>query len=214
MSSGKQTQKILGVVVVFMCISSSLNAQGTLNHKSDGTQKTRVAPAVSPLVSGVPRLGFMGQMINGRGMRVVSTNYGTPAYRAGLERGDVIYYIGGRRILSHFDYDSALQDAIRFDGGWVTMVVRNVRFDMGLSFQEFVTVSTYLEGYAVPAAGGGPPVVSYKSKANAGQAVKKPLPLRSPKAGQPQTMKLGKPPIGQPLVLKKGQTSKRRGVAK
>lgn len=191
----KKNRKVLGAVVALMCISISVNAQETLKQQSNGTQKTRVAPAVSPFVSGVPRLGFMGQMINGHGMRVVSTSYGTPAYRAGLEHGDVIFYIGGRRILCKHDYDTALMDAVLVNGGFVSMVVRNVRFDMGLSFQEFVTVSTYLDGYAVPAAGGGAPVVSYKSKANGSLPVKKGLPKQPLKVVPQQKIKLAKPPL-------------------
>lgn len=210
----KKNRKVLGAVVALMCISGSINAQETIQKKADGTQKTRVAPAVAPPLSGVPRLGFMGQMINGYGMRVVSTNYGTPAYRAGLEHGDVIFYIGGRRILNHFDYDSALQDAAMFNGGWVTMVVRNVRFDMGLSFQEFVTVSTYLEGYAVPASGAGGPAVSYKTKAKGDQIQKQPSSGQSSKLRLPKNIELAKPVTPRKAAVKKPELVKQLGFSK
>ena len=86
-------------------------------------------------------------MVYGYGMRILSTSYGSPANQAGLERGDVIFSINGRRILCQFDYDGALQDAALYRGGFVNMTVRNVRYDMGTSFQEFVNVSTRVMGF-------------------------------------------------------------------
>ncbi len=101
-----------------------------------------------------PRLGFHGHMIHGYGMRVDHAHVGTPASQAGLEGGDVIWRIDGRRILSRFDYDNALRNAAMYQGGWLTLTVRNVRYDMGMSYQKFVNVSVrVMGGYAVPVAG-------------------------------------------------------------
>ncbi len=101
-----------------------------------------------------PRLGFHGHMIHGFGMRVDHVLYGTPAQQAGLEGGDVIWSINGRRIFSRFDYDSALQTAAMYQGGWVTLTVRNVRYDTGMSSQQFVNVTVrVMGGYALSVAG-------------------------------------------------------------
>ena len=59
----------------------------------------------------------------------------------------MVFSINGRRILSQFDYDQALIDAAMYRGGLVSLTVRNIRFDYGQSFQEFVNVSTVLPGY-------------------------------------------------------------------
>lgn len=116
-------------------------------------------PGGSPGVGSRPRLGFMGTMIYGYGMRVDHVTFGMPAQRAGLESGDVIWSIEGRRILSRRDYDEALWHAAIHHGGWVHMIVKNIRFDMGLSHQQFVSVSVRAIGGPVAYyAPGGVPV--------------------------------------------------------
>lgn len=158
-------------MAAIVCLSSSVNS---VNAQESGTPRVRVAPVVgSPVPGSQPRLGFMGEMIHGYGMRVLSTNYGSPAQLAGLERGDVIFYINGRRILCQYDYSAALQDAAMYRGGYVSLTVRNVRFDMGLSYQEFVNVSTRVIGGYAYGGGYGGPVPAYggmpRSGSGAGQ---------------------------------------------
>ncbi len=89
-----------------------------------------------------PRLGFNGQISYGHGMRVNYVQYGTPAHWIGLERGDVIVRINGRRINSRYDYDRALEDAAYYRGGRVVLVVDDVRahgpFSSGPHFKTVV----------------------------------------------------------------------------
>ncbi len=116
-------------------------------------------PGGNPGTPSRPRLGFMGTMIYGYGMRVDNVTYGMPAQLAGLESGDVIWSIEGRRILSRQDYDEAMWHAATHHGGWMEMTVKNIRYDMGLSAQQFVNVSVRAIGGPVAwSAPGGVPV--------------------------------------------------------
>ena len=148
--------------------STAGNSQSVQSAQGGQTEpgKTRmyIAPGGGggPDHSSRPRLGFHGHMIPGYGMRVDHVLYGTPAQQIGLERGDVLWRIDGRRILSRMDYDQALQQAAWYQGGWLTLTVRNVRYDMGMSSQQFVTVSVrVMGGYAVPVAGSSPGLPGY-----------------------------------------------------
>lgn len=73
--------------------------------------------------SGQPRLGFQGHFEWGVGMVVDYVPWGTPAARVGLEPGDVILSVNGRRLRSQSDYFSAL----RTSGGRVRLVIEDVR---------------------------------------------------------------------------------------
>ncbi len=103
-----------------------------------------------------PKLGFQGQILGGYGMKVVSVNWGTPAQRIGLESGDVITQINGRQIRSQWDYDQALRDAAMYYSGRVNLQVRNVRYDWGWNVPEYVSSTTFLEGFGYPAGPIGP----------------------------------------------------------
>ena len=164
MSYRKISIMLSSAFLVFVCLAGQIKAQSGGIGGEQPVPKTRVAPAVAPPGYGVPRLGFMGQMISGYGMRVLQTNYGSPADRAGLERGDIILSINGRRLRNRFDYDDALQQAALYNSGFVSMSVRNIRFDSGLSSREFVRVSTRLMDYAVPAMGDAPVIAAYSRK--------------------------------------------------
>lgn len=155
---------MIAVAAVFSLNADSANAQPVKLLQQDnsaqtesGNPKTRmyIAPGGgNPGYGQQPRLGFHGHMIHGYGMRVDHVLVGTPAQQVGLEGGDVIWRIDGRRILSRFDYDNAMRNAALYQGGWLTLTVRNVRYDMGQSYQQFVTVSVRaMGGYAVPVAG-------------------------------------------------------------
>ena len=121
------------MMVAVLGVAGTVNGQETMKMQVGGGGQVRVAPMVAPPSVSTPRLGFMGQMIYGYGMRVLSTSYGTPAQMIGLERGDTIFWINGRRILCQFDYDTAMREAAMYRGGLVNLTVRNVRFDMGRS---------------------------------------------------------------------------------
>ena len=151
--------------LALVILAGQINAQPGRTGDAQPVPKTRVAPAVAPPgYGGVPRLGFMGQIISGYGMRVMRTNYGSPADRAGLEGGDIIISINGRRIRNQYDYNDALRQAALYNAGYVSMSVRNIRYDTGLSSREFVRVSTRLSEYAVPARGVEPAVAAYSEK--------------------------------------------------
>lgn len=139
---------MVAALAMAVCFSSATMAQQQNGSGQVGTQRAQVQalPAISPSPSGQPRLGFMGQMIHGYGMRILHTNYGSPAAQAGLESGDIIMSINNHRVLSQWDYNQALRNAAMYNNGFVTMKVRNVRFDYGQSYQQFVFVSTRVIG--------------------------------------------------------------------
>ncbi len=98
-----------------------------------------------------PRLGFNGQISHGGGMYVNYVRHGTPAYWMGLERGDVIMRINGRRINSRHDYDHALRDAASHRGGRVVLLVDDVRAHDPYSHgSHYNTVVGQLTGFGHP----------------------------------------------------------------
>ncbi len=114
---------------------------------AQGESETRVMPYVLPPGGGEqPTLGFMGTMIPDYGLRVNSVVPGSPASKAGLEGGDVLWRVDGRRILNITDYREALQHAVQYHGGLAALKVRNVRYDWGASPLEFVTVTVRVSG--------------------------------------------------------------------
>lgn len=72
---------------------------------------------------GRPSIAPGGCMPTGMGARVDRVMWNTPAFRAGLERGDIIVEIQGKRLLNA---NSMLQ-AIRNSGPWLQLKVINVR---------------------------------------------------------------------------------------
>ena len=107
---------------------------------------SRVAPSA-------PRIGVYGRIVS-NGMRVDRVNYDSVAYDAGLERGDVIMKINGRRITSMATYRRALQEAVDFRDGRVTMTVENIRWHTGESSQRYVNQTIYLPVPASDGSGG------------------------------------------------------------
>lgn len=91
----------------------------------------RVMPELPSTCGFLPKLGFHGRLIPGVGMQVVSVNFGGVAHREGLETGDIIVEINGRRIMHEFDYERALVDAAVYSYGQVSLLVRNIRFQPG-----------------------------------------------------------------------------------
>lgn len=111
---------------------------------------TRVAPLVGPGAQSAttPRLGFYGQVQPNWGLMITSVTPGSLAARYGLEPGDVIMSIGGRRINCFHDYLGGLQAAVNYQGGNVTLMIDNVRTrtQWGSGRPEFRTINLY--GYA------------------------------------------------------------------
>lgn len=73
--------------------------------------------------SPTPRLGIVGYVAYGQGLVVERVLPFTPAARAGLEPGDVILRVNDQRIRREGD----LQRALRFSGGYVRLLVDDVR---------------------------------------------------------------------------------------
>lgn len=98
-----------------------------------------------------PRLGFHGRIV-ANGLRVDRVDYDSLAFEIGLERGDVITKVNGRRITSMSGYRRALLEAVEYRDGRVNLVVENVRWHTGESSQRYVNRTVYLP---VPASGFG-----------------------------------------------------------
>lgn len=92
-----------------------------------------VMPVLPTTCEFSPKLGFHGRLIAGVGMQIVSVNYGGVAHREGLETGDIIVEINGRRIVQEYDYERALVDAAVYGHGHVNLLVKNVRYRPGCS---------------------------------------------------------------------------------
>ncbi len=96
--------------------------------------QTRLRPIYHPPLPHpapyVPRLGIMGHVQYGYGMVVDSVNYGSLANRMGLERGDVIVRINNHPINNDYNYNQALLKAEQFHGGFVDLLVIDVRTGM------------------------------------------------------------------------------------
>lgn len=88
-----------------------------------------VGPVAPPIVvtSAMPvhgpyRLGFRGVDV-GWGVEIVSLDYGGTAAQLGLEPGDVIVELNGRRVMNINDYHAIMARS----GGFVQLVVRDHR---------------------------------------------------------------------------------------
>ena len=133
---------LASVAATLMLGSLALNANGqdrvrTLVRDNDGysqDSRIRIAPVVRP----APRLGIEARVTN-NGLLIEHVQYGSLAWRAGLEPGDKIREINGRHIHSMHDYQDALLDAQDFRNGRVRLLVENVRWHTGQSCNRFVT---------------------------------------------------------------------------
>lgn len=138
---------LASVALLLGSLSMSASAQDrvmalTLDDESEVQVVGPVMPVIAPDRE-VPRLGFEGRIV-GSGLRIERVFYGTLAYDAGLERGDVIREINGRHIDSVFEYQQALLDAQDFRDGRVRLLIDNVRWHRGESSQRWVTRTIFL----------------------------------------------------------------------
>jgi S1-C subfamily serine protease len=105
-------------------------------------QATYVVPDPYVVPAAPYRLGFDGAF-TGYGMLVQRVHYGSIAQQIGLEPGDVILAINGRRIFSYHHYLNLLARS----GGYVTLTVRDVRTGnrlyMPVSFEQFLPASPW-----------------------------------------------------------------------
>lgn len=100
-------------------------------YYNPGQQQPTFQYNPQPYVAPTFKLQFYGHVEPSRGMVVDSLVYGGLAQRLGLEGGDVIERINGRRIRSQFDYTQALGAS----GGYGRMLVRDVRSRQLVSIQ-------------------------------------------------------------------------------
>jgi len=102
------------------------------------------------------RLGFTGVFIPGQGIQILSVNSYGLAARYGLESGDIIRRVNNVMVASSSHFDQLLANAIYYHYGHVDLMVRDVRFDWGMSYQEFVTVHMQLPAAPMGCGIGGP----------------------------------------------------------
>ena len=116
--------------------ASDANAQAVYNYDNGHPHTTthRVARPISPYVAppvnpGIsqPYLGFEGRYVPGYGVQVLSVNRFSKAERIGLEPYDIIQKINGVCVHSMHQYRTLLREAVAFNGGQVSMVVKNSR---------------------------------------------------------------------------------------
>ncbi|MEM7456509.1 MAG: PDZ domain-containing protein [Planctomycetota bacterium] len=113
----------------------------------------QVVPALPSTCAYIPKLQLTGRILPGVGMQVLSVDYGGVACRAGLEYGDIIVEMGGRRIVTQFDYDIALYNAAVFGGGHLDIIVKNVRYRPGCSLNPMYVHRHIVLQRAFPMAG-------------------------------------------------------------
>lgn len=132
---------VVGLVAVLVCGGfASVKAQ----EFGGGSGRLVVDPDHCPHT---PRLGFTGHMHYGQGMYVERVRRGSLAERLGLEAGDIIVEINGRRIRSDRDYAWALTEAAQHHDGHIDLLIDNVRARNGWDpgAQRFVTVHGHLD---------------------------------------------------------------------
>ena len=141
-STGSAPQPYLAQPVPNNPSISPAYQQPTQVVQSEPLMYVQPAPLVlPPTCNRLPKLQFSGRLIPGVGMQVIDVVFGGVAYGVGLEPGDVIVQIDGRRIANPFDYENALLNAAIYQDGHVDLVVRNVRYQPGCRInQEFVQV--------------------------------------------------------------------------
>ena len=94
-----------------------------------GIAPPTVRPSVRPAPL-VPKLGYNGQFINGFGMFITSTVYGSEAERLGLQPYDMITEVNGNRLSYPGAFEDEVRNAMRVDyygrvSGRVTLTIRD-----------------------------------------------------------------------------------------
>lgn len=83
----------------------------TLNSAADAQQPTTGSASAPPVAASVQALGFAGHFVDRAGMVVDRVQYGTPAWRIGLTKGDIVQEINGKRLNSQAHYYKLLQES-------------------------------------------------------------------------------------------------------
>ncbi len=96
---------------------------------------TYIAPPAPPQPP--IRLGFDGQ-ITCEGMRVLNVQWGSFVKQIGLESGDIITHINGRKVTSLQRYQYLLRFAVENNHGHVDLRIKNVRANWDPYAQRYV----------------------------------------------------------------------------
>lgn len=123
------TQLSVALLAVVSVLNASL-AMGQFSERAvagPGQNQYAVDPDFLPQPEPPVRLGFIGAVIPG-GMLVNSVDYNSPAFRIGLEAGDVITHVNHQRIDCFATYHRILQHALDHHHGQVSVRIKNVRY--------------------------------------------------------------------------------------
>ena len=156
------TRQFLTTAVAMLattCLFGTAMAQDTLQLQvappagqqqtlQQGEPRLLVQPELNPgYVNPAPTLGIQAVMNYGW-VEVTGTVLRSPASRLGLEPGDRILEINGRKIHGLDCMTAALRDAAEFNNGQIQVLIDNVRARRGeYGAQRYVTGHTYLNGY-------------------------------------------------------------------
>lgn len=107
-------------------------------------------PKINPYIAPqpetyVPKLGFTGQFVPGKGLMVLHVHHGGIASKKGFETGDFFVSINGEKILSHDHYMLLMQKAMIYHGGHARVLVRNAR-----PYPPYVSVDLHLHSEIYP----------------------------------------------------------------
>ena len=112
--------------IAFSLVSDNANAQSCSNGSgwnkggwnNGGSCNTRPTPRCCQ-----PKLGFIGD-INCHGMEVLEVSRFSTAAEIGLEPGDVILKVNGRKVTSHENFQFLLYDALANHHGHAELLVK------------------------------------------------------------------------------------------
>lgn len=120
----KLTAIALFAIASTMMLSNQAQAQARVRVIGGGDFQEKLV--VPPKTCCSPKLGFVGEM-NCHGMLILEVKRFSLAERAGLEPGDVIKTVNGRKVRSHQQFKQLLQNALIYHQGHADMLVKNVR---------------------------------------------------------------------------------------
>lgn len=128
---------------IAIALTMTMLAAGAETQAQSNSQNTRVQQqqlVVQPPTQVTPQLGVTGTIVPNWGFKVSTVQLHSAAARMGLERGDVIKFIGHQRIDCLQALKDALQHAASYNNGRLRLTVDNVRARQGLSHQRIVIV--------------------------------------------------------------------------
>lgn len=139
--------KYTKIAVALVALASLFS--GTQMLHAQQTKTVQIQQSNPYYAPPAPKLGVM--LSEGYGfVEVNQTYYGTPAARLGLEPGDRILRVNGRTIMSRYELENALREAMQFRNGHIDVVIDNVRARHGDPYAErYVFAHTNLDSVQV-----------------------------------------------------------------